>query len=110
MTYRRRRIRIQKCQGFAEPEHKSIKASPNLNTIVSRPRRTPIPSIGYAVGLDPVIYLDWTGLDPCSNPVHPNKISFGSWSSTKIQTIQCKIYTKNSRSWHIFGVSMTDRW
>src|SRR5271155_4274329 len=58
----------------------------------------------------PVIYLDWTGLDPCSNPVHPNKISFGSWSSTKIQTIQCKIYTKNSKSWHIFGVSMTDRW
>src|SRR5271167_2766302 len=54
----------------------------------------------------PVIYLDWTGLDPCSNPVHPNKISFGSWSSTKIQTIQCKIYTKNSRSWHIFGVGM----
>ena len=40
MTYRRRRIRIQKYQGFAEPECKSVKASPNPD-VVHRLRRMP---------------------------------------------------------------------
>src|SRR5271154_2511056 len=43
MTYRRRRIRIQKYQGLAEPEHNSVKASPNPDTfhrLRRRPRST----------------------------------------------------------------------
>ena len=39
MTYRRRRIRIQKYQGFTEPEHKSVKASPNLDVFHRLRRR-----------------------------------------------------------------------
>src|SRR5271156_3804378 len=49
MTYRPRRIRIQKYQGFAEPEHKSVKASPNPD-IIHRLRRRPRSTLGKPSG------------------------------------------------------------
>jgi len=49
MTYRRLRIRIQKHQGFAEPECKSIKASPNPD-VFRRLRRMPRSTLGKPSG------------------------------------------------------------
>ena len=37
--------------------------------------------------LKAVIFLDWTGVDPSSNPLHPASKMFDSRSSTKLQCI-----------------------
>src|ERR1700735_4173910 len=37
--------------------------------------------------LDAVIFLDWTGVDPSSNPLHPASKLFDSRSSMELQCI-----------------------